>query len=946
MSELLTLGRVRLVSAGSADPSAGSAQPKRIALLGYLTLATGRNPVRRDALLALFWPELGDDEGRRALRQALYYLRRAIGEDVFIASGDELRIRPDSINCDAVEFDRLIDADQAADALLLYQGDFFNGFHVDDVSAEFEEWVDRTRVRLRRRASTAAWAVVESSLGAGDRARAIEFAEQACALDPDQESGWRRLMALHERLGDRPAALRTYETLAQRLEREFDAAPSDETTALAARIRASTSATGTPTAPAMPVVEPSPALRLDEAPAHAADVAQSTRHSPSQPATARGGARRRMRVAAAGVVALAAVGVALASYVRGVEADEGTQLVATGSLAQRDRLVVASFANLAGDSLLAAAVTEAFRVDLSQSTVIRVLSPREVAAALEHMARPVDAPVDDSLAREVAVRQGAKAVVAGSIAKVGSGYTVAVQLIGTEHGDVLAAFRESAADSTGLLGALDRASKQLRHRIGESLRELRDMPALEEETTGSLAALREYTAGQRFTLAGHRPEAIRAYEKAIALDSAFAGAWSALGMVYGSIAEQGRSAYAQARAVAYQNRLPFIERSMAVASYAYSRRDYDTAIDAYRRLLERYPDNTRAMNNLAIIHRDRHQYVAAESLFTRAAEIDSTIANFYFGIQGTQLMQGKFAESRRTLDLIARRFPGNPVSLTIEIQDAAAQQHWDEAERRAETRIAAARGDTLDLIDPYEALSGIMMTQGRLAEAERNWRTQLALSEATKSYGRHLFGVMQLAYLELLYRRSPARALALVDSALARRPLHDLLPADRPYEDLARFYARAGRPARARQLLIEADANDKELGRTTPPERTWARGVLALAEGRSADAQLQLRQAADAIVCTICALPDLARADEAVVKPEAAVVVYERYLATPWFWRYEPDAVELGRTMQRLAALYDARNEPAKAIAMRQRLVQLWQRADPELGRELDEARGRLVSGR
>jgi len=87
----------------------------------------------------------------------------------------------------------------------------------------------------------------------------------------------------------------------------------------------------------------------------------------------------------------------------------------------------------------------------------------------------------------------------------------------------------------------------------------------------------------------------------------------------------------------------------------------------------------------------------------------------------------------------------------------------------------------------------------------------------------------------------------------------------------------------------------------------------------------------DVLVCTICALPDLARAYEAANKPGAAVTVYERYLATPWFWRYETDAVELGWAIKRLAELYDARGDAAKATAMRGRLLQLWRRADSEL---------------
>jgi hypothetical protein len=123
------------------------------------------------------------------------------------------------------------------------------------------------------------------------------------------------------------------------------------------------------------------------------------------------------------------------------------------------------------------------------------------------------------------------------------------------------------------------------------------------------------------------------------------------------------------------------------------------------------------------------------------------------------------------------------------------------------------------------------------------------------------------------------------------------------------------------------------------PERAWTRGVIALAEGRGAEAESELRQAAEALVCTICALPDLARAYEAVNKPGAAVTIYERYLTTPWLWRYETDAVELGWAMKRLAELYDARGEVARAAAMRGRLLQLWRRADAELQGVASEGR-------
>ena len=927
MSELLTLGRVRLLGADDAGTAPASVQPKRVALLAYLALTT-TGSVRRDALLALFWPELGDEEARRALRQALHHLRRAIDADLFLSSGDEVSLRSGALRCDAVVFEQFVAEQRFEDALALYHGDFFAGFHVEDVAADLEEWVERTRARLKRRAAGAAWSAADAAVATGNAERAIELGRRACELEPDQETGWRRLMTLHDRLGDRAGALRTYEDLAARLEREYDATPAAETKALADRIRTNERA---PSVPASSSITPA-----------------SSDEPPTIIPVAKPDSHHRRRLLRPGVVlglvgALAIFAVAGASIRSWVDDDDEPSLVSTGSLARKDRVVVADFVDLAGDRLLTAGITEVFRVDLGQSPIVRVLSSRQVAGALERMERAPDTPLDAALAREVAEREGAKAIVTGTVANVTGAFTVTAQLVSTDKGEVLAAIRETATDSSQLISAVDRVSKALRRRIGESLRSLRASPPLAEGTTASLAALRVYTEANRLVLLSRRPEAIRKLEQAIALDTAFASAYNSLGQVYGSLGETGRAQAALRRAVAHQRRLPFLERTFAVASHAYGVGDLETAQATYNRALERYPDDYRILNNLALIYRDRHEFTIAESLFVRAAAVDSTIANFYFGIQSTQLLQSKFRESRRTLDLIARRFPGNPVLLNVEIQDAAAQHNWEEAGRRAEAAISAAAGDTLQLVDPYEALAAITTTQGQLAEAVRLWRTHLRVSALSNSRGRHLYGLIQLANLHLRYRADTARALALLDSALTATPLDSLLPGDRLYDELARFYASAGRLTRARELLAATAANDSVLARTPGPDRTWTRGVIALAEGRISAAESDLTQAAAAMPCTICVLPDLARAYEAAHKLDAAAMVYERYVTTPWIFRYEIDATELGPALRRLAELHDLRGERAKAAAVRGQLIQLWRRADPELQPIVVEARSRIT---
>jgi len=641
----------------------------------------------------------------------------------------------------------------------------------------------------------------------------------------------------------------------------------------------------------------------------------------------------RHRVETAVVTLLvAAVPLAIAfSNSRASRSRAEPSLLATGALHERDRVLVADFTDRAGDSTLAAAITEAIRIDLTASPVVRVLTPRQVRVTLERMERSPDLALDDTLAREVAAREGVKAIVTGSLTRTGTAFGLSAQLIDAVGGSALASVRETAADSSKLIEAVDRLSRRLRERVGESLRDLRASPPLWDAATKSLPALRVFTEGQRLTRAGDRRGAIRKFEQAIALDSAFGSAHISLAMTYDALAEPGRASAALRRALANQNRLPFLDRYFIIASNAWHAGYRDSAAATYERVLARYPYEVRALNNLALIRQDQRRYAEAESLFVRAATMDSTIANLYFGIHGTQLLQGRFADSRRTLDLIARRFPGNQVLGGVKYQDASAQHDWESAERFALEKIAAVRGDTLELIDPYEALAGIAMTQGRLAEADRYWRTHLTLSAAAKSHGRFLFGVAQRAQLALRYRSDTARAIAFVHSALQQLPLDSILPGDRPYDMLARLYANAGKLARARELLAGADSNDRALDRNLRADRSWTRGVIAVAQRRIAQARVYLDSAVATHFCTICALPALARAHENAGDSRAAIVAYERYLETPWFHRYETDAIELGWAMKRLGELRSARGDSVGAMEMRERLERLWRRADPEL---------------
>ena len=78
MLELRLLGALEAVLAEQSGTSL-LAQPKRAALVVYLALSSRTGVVRRDRLLALFWPDADEAHARRALNQALHYLRGVLG---------------------------------------------------------------------------------------------------------------------------------------------------------------------------------------------------------------------------------------------------------------------------------------------------------------------------------------------------------------------------------------------------------------------------------------------------------------------------------------------------------------------------------------------------------------------------------------------------------------------------------------------------------------------------------------------------------------------------------------------------------------------------------------------------------------------------------------------------------------------------------------------------
>src|SRR6266705_1366015 len=306
-------------------------------------------------------------------------------------------------------------------------------------------------------------------------------------------------------------------------------------------------------------------------------------------------------------------------------------LVASGVLAQRDRLVLADFENRTADSTLGPSLTEALRVDLTQSPVVRLMDAARIGAALGRMGRAAGTPLDLAAARELAQREGAKAVVHGQIDRVGRGYVLSAELVSAADGAVLVALRENAKDDGAIIDAVDRLSGKLRERIGESLKTIRASEPLEQVTTGSLEALRKYSQAVRANDAGETDRAVALLGDAIALDTTFAMAYRKLAVVLSNTGgSPSRVAAAATQAFQHRDRLTPHERYLAEAFYYYQA-EYDRAkiVSAYRAALELDPEDPVALNNLGLQLNLERRFAEAESLTLRGIAVAPNQSTLY-----------------------------------------------------------------------------------------------------------------------------------------------------------------------------------------------------------------------------------------------------------------------------------------------------------------------------
>src|SRR5664280_1741977 len=238
------------------------------------------------------------------------------------------------------------------------------------------------------------------------------------------------------------------------------------------------------------------------------------------------------------------------------------------TLTEKDTIVLSDFVNTTGDSVFDDTLKQGLSVQLEQSPFLDLVSERKVNETLKLMGRPAGDQLTPEIAREVCQRIGSKAMLVGSIARLGSQYVIGLKAVNCDTGDVLAETQQQAAGKEAVLKALSTAAVSLRGNLGESLSSVQKYATpLEEATTPSLEALKAYSLGRKAKFAKGDTAALPFFKRAVEVDPGFALAYQAMSIVHGNLNEAGRAAENAHKAYEQREKVSERERFAIEASY-------------------------------------------------------------------------------------------------------------------------------------------------------------------------------------------------------------------------------------------------------------------------------------------------------------------------------------------------------------------------------------------
>lgn len=197
-----------------------------------------------------------------------------------------------------------------------------------------------------------------------------------------------------------------------------------------------------------------------------------------------------------------------------------------------------------------------------------------------------------------------KLLINGRLVPNANGFRVQLMAFRCPDGKLLTTQQADADSEASLLTAIDLVTERMRQRLGEPADSLQrfNMP-LTQSTTTSLAALKEFTEGEKKLRSGNSLGAVSDYKLAIDLDPRFALGYARLGAIYLNAQEPVTAAQYIQKAFDLRDRTTDKERLYITAHYYTDvTGELQRSIETYNLWTSLYPGDWGPLNNLTNLY--------------------------------------------------------------------------------------------------------------------------------------------------------------------------------------------------------------------------------------------------------------------------------------------------------------------------------------------------------
>jgi tetratricopeptide (TPR) repeat protein/DNA-binding winged helix-turn-helix (wHTH) protein len=564
--------------------------------------------------------------------------------------------------------------------------------------------------------------------------------------------------------------------------------------------------------------------------------------------------------------------------------------------------------------------------DLSRSQKLIILSRQQLHLLLERSGYKAGKVIHLDEALELAHKTQAEVVALGSFANLGETTRIDVQLYDSQTGQLMATERLVADKPDEILRQIDLLSMRLAAHLGSSSEAQKAHPGLSNVMTNNLEAYRYYSLALEKAQAYHSTEAIRLWEKAIALDPEFAMAYARIGYTYALVRvnENEKAKPYLEKAFRLSTRLNEKEKLYIHAWYAHANNDAAMAVRALYDITAKYPQETESYFRLGFMLRhSMNRYEEAMQVFEQGIAADPEAKEIYNQLGFVYAKFGRYEEAiaahRRYVQL-APDEPNAYDSLGMTYNEAGRYEEaldtFNQALRLSPDFHFANRhlGDSYFLI-------------GRLNDALQQYQRYLrvAPSDWDRAAACNLLVRVYLAKDDVKSAENFAR-----QESKYKNNFGGLLRVALMKGDLAEIEKLKG------QIFSNQEAKPGGITAILG-EQDYLLGYYFLTTGRTDQALQHFQKSeanssyywnADSPIASLAdAYLELGRLDEAIAE-------YERLLKVN---------ANFARTLYQLGRAYEQKHELDKARAAYRRFLEIWSQADTDAPLLLD-AKKRLTT--